>query len=191
MLVELATVKERLNLTDTVDDTMLSNFIALVSGRFEQFCNRKFGRVADGTFEFQADASEVIPDRLPIESVSSFDLKTTEADGWVAQSDIDYLVRKNTVISLDAALGGERELGRVTYTGGYVLPGAEPEAGQTAFPAEIEQACAEQVAYCYQNRDRLGLISIAGQGGAIQQFAQLDLLPFVKEVLKKYERYVL
>jgi hypothetical protein len=99
------------------------------------------------------------------------------------------LIRKQTVLSLTYRLGIEDELGRITYTGGYVLPGSTPGAGQTALPVEISQAASEQVAYLYQNRDRLGLVSVAGQGGLIQQFAQLDLLPFVKEVLKKHERY--
>jgi hypothetical protein len=31
-------------------------------------------------------------------------------------------------------------LGRVTYTGGYVLPGASPGAGQTALPDDLESA---------------------------------------------------
>jgi hypothetical protein len=55
-----------------------------------------------------------------------------------------------------------------------------PATGQTPLPDEIAVACQEQVAYWYQNRHRLGLVSVAGEGGAIQQFAQLDLLPSVK-----------
>lgn len=191
MLAELSTIKTRLELTDAVDDTRLINFIELVSGRFEQFCNRRFERTLNATFEVQGDATEVIPDRFPIESVSSFDLKSNETEGWIAQSGVDYLLRKQSVISLHAPLGTEEQIARITYTGGYVIPGNVAGAGQTALPAEIIQACSEQVAYCYQNRDRLGLISVAGQGGAIQQFAQLDLLPFVKEVLLKYERFIL
>lgn len=191
MLIELSAVKSRLNTPDSVDDTLLIHFIEMVSGRFELFCNRKFERTANDTFEFQADGTEIIPERLPIESVAGFDLKTDEAEGWVPQTVTDFVVRRKGVISLRTQLGVEGDLARVTYTAGFVLPGTTPGVGQTALPPEIAGACVEQVAYLYQNRDRLGLISVAGQGGAIQQFAQLDLLPFVKEVLRKHERYLL
>jgi hypothetical protein len=64
-------------------------------------------------------------------------------------------VRRACVISLLTPLGIASQQARVTYTGGYVLPGATPGAGQTALPAELEQACVEQAAYWYQNRHRL------------------------------------
>lgn len=189
MLAELQTVKDRLVLTDAVDDALLTNFIQAMGGRFEQFCNRRFERTVGATWEFDADRTEVIPDRLPIEAVTALELKTDEATGWVAQTDITYLLRRQAVVSLETPLGSIRELGRITFTGGYVLPGNVPGAGQTALPVEISGALVEQVAYLYQNRNRLGLVSVAAEGGSIQQFAQLDLLPSVKEVLRKHERF--
>jgi hypothetical protein len=39
---------------------------------------------------------------------------------------------------------------------GYVMPGTSPGAGQTALPSDLEQAAVEQVAYWFQNRDKLG-----------------------------------
>ena len=70
-----------------------------------------------------------------------------------------------------------------------LLAQATPSSGQTALPSEIEHACADQVAYLYQNRSRLGITSVTGEGGGISQFSQLDLLPHVKPILKKYERW--
>ena len=88
-------------------------------------------------------------------------------------------------------LGTKYEQGRVTYTGGYVLPGTTPGAGQTALPDDLEHACTEQVAYWYQNRFRLGLLSMPAEGRTFFNIAQIDLLPQVQSILKRYERFAL
>ena len=67
-------------------------------------------------------------------------------------------------------------LARVTYTGGYVLPGDTPDAGQTALPDDLEQAAVEQVAYWFRNRDSTGLLRVWPHGGVYEAFLQSDLL---------------
>jgi len=194
MLTLLATVKERLRLeeVDIEDDELLTRIIEGVSGKFDRHCNRTFARTENATEEFQGDDTEIRVSCYPIESISAFHLKTTDREGWVLQTltDIDYMTRHACVISLTAMLGTYRQMGRVTYTGGYVLPGTEAGEGQTALPAEIEHACVEQVAHWFQNKDRLGVSSISGEGGAISTFAKLDLLPDVTETLSKYRRFL-
>jgi hypothetical protein len=190
MLTQLATVKTRLGITDSVNDTILTNALNAISARFDKETNRTLARTANATFEFDGDKTEIVLPIYPVESVSAFHTKSDEATGWVAVSpNPAYLIRKASVISLvEGSIAGSDELARVTYTGGYVLPGTSVGAGQTALPSDLEQACVEQCCYWYQRRRELGLVSIAGEGGSIQQFAQLDLLPSVKAVLKKYER---
>src|SRR2546425_297879 len=137
MLTQLSTVKSRLRLNsfDLDDDTLLTNYIKHASGRFALECNRIFDRAADATFEFHAHERVITPDRYPIESVASFDLKSSEAEGWIAHSNITYLISpQKSVIELAAPLGGSCQIARVTFTGGYVLPGSTPSAGQTALP---------------------------------------------------------
>lgn len=192
MLTQLATLKARLKIEDSylVEDVILTNFIKLVSGRFQKECNRVFDRAAAATEEFDADETEVRCGRYPIETVAQWDLKTNETEGWVLQTGIDFLIKRACVISLYAPLGTWRQRGRVSYAGGYVLPGTTPGAGQTALPDEVEQACVEQCAWLFQNRNRLGMTSVSGEGASISSFAQLDLLPSVKPVLKKYERWL-
>jgi len=195
MLTQLSTIKTRLGIAaaDTADDAILSNAIAAASERFARHCNRIFERTENAVFEFNADEREIVPLHYPIESVAGFDLKTSEADGWETQSNTVYLIRKGVdgacVISLSAPLGARYELARVTLTGGYVLPGATPEDGQMALPDDVEQACVEQVAYWYQRRHQLGLVSMAAERGSIHQFAQLDLLPGVNAALSAHKRY--
>jgi len=101
-----------------------------------------------------------------------------------------FAAPQRCVIELASPLGLECELGRVTYRGGYVLPGATAAEGQTALPDDLEQACVEQAAYWYQRRTQLGLVSIASEGSIVQQFQTSDLLPQVTAVLKHYERWV-
>lgn len=196
MLAQLSTVKARCKIDefDVADDALLTNLINHCTDRFERECNRRFARVAGATYEFDADRLAIVPSRYPIETVTSFDLKSDETEGWVAQTDIDYILRAanetKCMLILSGPIGSGDQVARVTYTGGYVLPGGTVGAGQTALPAAITQTCVEQCTYWYQRRDNLGLTSIQGEGGTIQQFAGLDLLPHVRAALKSYERYL-
>ena len=184
MLTQLTTVKARLGLTDTSADALLTNAIEAASARFNQICRRTFARAVDAVELFNADDTEICPTAYPIETVGAFALKTTEADGWMEVDPLpDYILRHDCVISLSVRLGTWRQMARVTYTGGYVLPGTTPGAGQTALPSDIEQVCVEQVAFWYQNKDLLGLSS-----SDFKKFATQDLLPSVMAGLANYER---
>ena len=189
MLTQLTTVKARLALTVTDYDALLTNAIKAVSVRFDQECHRALARAVNATHEFAGSDTELRPVCYPLESLSKFELKPNETEGWSEQTNVEYLVRQQCVVSLASALGTFRQQGRMTYTGGYVLPGASPGAGQTALPDDLEQAAVEQVAYWFQHRDQLGLVRIWPHGGTFEAFAQLDLLLEVRAVLKKYERW--
>src|SRR5260221_14161952 len=142
MLTQLATVKARLGLDsfDTTDDALLTNILKFVSARFAADSNRIFDYGAGLTCEFRADQLSLLVDRPPIESVSQFDLKSSESEGWILQSDIDYLLSpKRTGIELALPLGTFRQLGRVTYTGGYVRRAARPARSRSALPGDSRQ----------------------------------------------------
>jgi hypothetical protein len=195
MLTQLATVRARLEIAgdDTSHDDLLSRAIEAVSARFDRECNRALARTVGATQEFPATETEVVARCYPVETVTKFEVKTSEADGWVVQSGTSFLVRQGCVISLAAPLswsspGGEG-LGRVTYTGGYVLPGAAPASGQTALPADLESAAVEQVAAWFQQRDKLGLVRHWPKSGVYLVFQQLPLLPQVTAILRPYRRW--
>jgi hypothetical protein len=57
-------------------------------------------------------------------------------------------------------------------------------------PDDLEQACIEQVAYWYQRRSQLGLVSSSSGDNIFQQFQTSDILPQVAAVLSHYERWV-
>ncbi len=200
MLTELATVKARLEIlsSDTTWDDFLTRAIEAVSARFDRECNRTFARTVDATQEFGATDTEIVARCYPVETVAKFEVKTSEDEGWVEHAGVFYLVRGGCVISLGAPLsfapqGATRSagLGRVTYTGGYVLPGTTPSAGQTALPADVESAAVEQVAVWFQQRDKLGLIRHWPSGGVYLVFTQSPLLPQVEASIRAHRRWTI
>src|SRR5438270_768268 len=196
MLTQLSTLKTRLAITVPDYDTILTNAITALSTRFDNETNRTLSRTTSLTYEFDGSDTEIIPPCFPVESVTKFELKTSEAEGWVEQTSVTYLIRKSCIISLQSPLAfttpnSALSIGRVTYAGGYVLPGTTPGAGQTALPSDIENAVVEQVSYWFTNRDKLGLIGNRPNAGTYEQFAQFDLLPSVAQVIKKYQRWTI
>src|SRR6266478_3197869 len=194
MLTQLSTVKSRLALVVTDYDDLLTNAIKAVSARFDKECNRTLARTASVTHEFDATDTEVMPPCYPVESVTKFELKSNETDGWSEQTGVQYLIRRQCVISLSSPLRTPNSAlctARIQYAAGYVLPGDTPAADQTALPDDLEQAAVAHVAYWFRNRDKSGLIRSWPHDGTYEAFAQLDLLLVVRTVLKKYERFLL
>ena len=149
------------------------------------------------TQEFRATDREIIARCYPIETVTKFELKTTEADGWLEQVGTGYVIRRGCIISLSTPLTfvpeflwGSPQVGRVTYTVGYVMPGTTPSAGQTALPKDLEFAAVEQVAAWYQQRDKLGLFRHWPSGGIYLVLSQLPLLPQVSAAIRPHQRWV-
>jgi hypothetical protein len=201
MLTSLAIVKTRLALDplDSTYDTLLLNTIGAVSARFDQEIHRTLARTLNAQFEFPAEDTEILVPCFPIESVTRFECKTAEKDGWLEQTGIDYLIRKNCVISLATAfsdlpptnVSAQAALVRVTYTGGYLLPGSEEVPGATPLPADLAQAALEQVAFWFQTRNELGVIRQWPRSGDYRQLADTDLLPSVRQTLRGYNRFPL
>jgi hypothetical protein len=191
MLTQLLTVKTRLGISEfeVKDDAILTNAIKAISGRFDKECNRTLARSVDLVEEFSAEEVELRLSCYPIESVSKFELKSAEAGGWLELMGLEYLVRRGCVVSLKSQLGTWREQARITYTGGYVLPGTTASAGQTALPDDLEQSAIEQVVFWYQNRQITGVTRLWPKGGTYEQFADIDLLPSVRAVLALHRRW--
>jgi hypothetical protein len=150
------------------------------------------------TQEFDAADTEIITCCYPIEKIIRFELKRTEAEGWVEQTGIGYVIRRACVISLTAPLSYipaiaaiEPQLARVTYDGGFVMPGTVPGPGQTALPADLETAAVEQVAAWFQQRDKVGLVRYWPSGGTFLVFDPAPLLPQVRAVLRCYQRWAI
>jgi len=196
MLTQLTTLKLRLGIldTDNSNDAILSNLIEALHTRFDNACSRTFARSVDTTEEFDAGQTEILVACYPIEGVTIFETKSSEASGWQEiQPPPDFLIRSRCIISLSTPLNPQSsifhpQLARVTYTGGYILPGANAGPGQALLPADLEQATLDQAAFWFDNRARLGLARLWEYHGTYRQFASLDLLPSVTAVLARYRR---
>src|SRR5437867_80544 len=106
MLTQLATVKSRLSLSDldVQFDALLTNAIKAITVRFDKETNRTLARTVAATQEFSADDTEIPLACYPIETVTKFELKTSEAEGWIEQTGIDFLIRRQCIISLSSPL---------------------------------------------------------------------------------------
>jgi hypothetical protein len=100
MLSTLSTLKARLSIPDTDPqyDTLLTNVLEALSARFDSETNRTLARTVDATFEFDPADTEISPPLYPIESVTKFELKTTEAEGWFEATDVAHLIRRGCII---------------------------------------------------------------------------------------------
>ena len=191
MLTTLPNIKARLGLpdADTQYDTLLTSVIAAVSARFDLECNRTFARTENAIQEFSAEETEIPVACYPIEALTGFETKSSEALGWVQVDNVDAVIRLGCVVSISSTLGSARQQARLVYTGGYGLPGAEVSPGQTALPPDLQHAAIEQVAVWFQNKDKLGLLRHWPSSGTYVLLSQQPLLPGVTAVLKKYERW--
>src|SRR6266550_3919969 len=188
MLTLLSTVKTRLGIDefDLSSDAILTSAINAISFRFDKETNRTLARTTTATHEFSADDTEICLESYPVESVTRFELKQNETEGWIEQTAVEYLILRSCVISLPSPISYlQSSVARVTYTGGFVLPGATVTAGQTPLPSDLEQAAVEQVAAWYQSRDKLGLDTIWPHAGTYEKFQQIPLLLSVQAVLKR------
>lgn len=190
MLCQLTTVKDELGIgnSDTTDDVRLTRLIKHASELFDQFCNRTFARAAGVIHEFRGDEMEISIKSYPIETLTSFELKNNETAGWEIQSGIGYVLRSLCIVSLNAPLGTAQDQARITYTGGYVLPGTSPGANQMALPTAIEDACVRQVCHWYRSRNTEGVASASTGGSSIAWDAKSPLLPVVQFDLQGYRR---
>jgi hypothetical protein len=190
MVAQLSTLKLRLGIapTDTTQDDLLAHFLDAVSARFDRECRRTLARTVDATHEFRADETTIILPCYPLETIGKFEFKITESTGWLLQTP-DHLIRRHSIINLLGPLGTAAQLARITYTGGYVLPGTTPSPGQFALPKDLEAAATEQAAAWFLRRDLLGLVRHWPNTGTYLVISRAPLLPSVQMLLKKFERW--
>jgi len=89
MLTRLTTLKTHLAIleSDTTNDAILTAAIKAVSGRFDKESNRTLAGTENTFQEFDPeDLANLVP-CYPIKAVTRFELKTTEAEGWIEEAD--------------------------------------------------------------------------------------------------------
>jgi hypothetical protein len=86
------------------NDDLLTTAIASVTARFDKETNRTLARAVSATHEFDAADTEILPPLYPIETVTKWETKSSEAEGWRHQPTPGYLIRAASVISLASVL---------------------------------------------------------------------------------------
>lgn len=127
-LTTAARVKDRLKISSTTFDDLISNNIISVTARMEKMCNRQFtlatytNELHDGSDFYQSNRSILMPVNAPISSVSSIEWKsgTNSNPNWTTFSSNDYDVDEDAgIIHFHYALPrGKRNI-RITYTAGW------------------------------------------------------------------------
>jgi len=104
---------------------------------------------------------------------------------WAVEAEVDFLVRQGCLVSVAVPLGNAAQRIRVTYTGGYVMPGTTPGEGETALPSMLTGACVEQTAFWFQQGEQVGRRTSGASGVSYQTLQDVDLLPGVRAGLRK------
>src|SRR6266481_6017457 len=96
MLSTLPALKTRLAIEEfNVEfDLLLTSALDAISVRFDHECSRTFARTENITHEFASDDLEIMPPCYPIETVTKFELKENETDGWIEQTAVVFLIRR-------------------------------------------------------------------------------------------------
>lgn len=181
--------------TVTDYDTVLTALGLGVAAQFEQFCNRKFYRTAGDTVEFTAARLGYVVPRYPLEAVSAIAIKNTAATGYVTQ-DTSLILNWNAasgLVNFGGTLGGESDLVKLTYTGGYWWNTNESATdtmptGATALPNDIQVAWFLQCAAQWDKRDKLGN-GLGSNPDVKQKLDSYELLVGVKQMLIPHIRW--
>ncbi len=203
-LSNLATLKAWLLPSGLVSGTDYDGQIAAigkgVAGQMEKSCNRLFGRTVSDTFECSGDRAHVSLPRYPIETVTTVEVRTDIAAGFVAQTGaILNNALQAGLIYFGADIATHFDRLRITYTGGYFFETLEPTdmgyptatpSGSFALPSDLLLAWKLQCEHVWGQRDKLGL-AVGDKPTATPPLAQIELLPTVLATLSSFRRHAL
>ena len=198
MLCTLQDIKTRLGLggvTDTEYDDIITSIISGVDSIFDSRTGRTLIAPDDDVTETCTGMGRYLALRAyPVISITSiiesYDHDFTTGNILTAGTDFWQLSggRNGIVYRANSSWLSLPDCIQVVYRAGYCGAGVTPEAGEHALPDDLREAAIEQVSLIFKRRDDIGLSSHGFDGGSIDKFQQVQLLPLVKQTLKKYER---
>lgn len=184
----LAELKASLDITDSIDDSILERAITSASRAIDRYCGRNFYKVTATRLFVPRDNYIVDIDDL----VSLTTLKTTDDD--TQTFDITWSASDYQLEPLNGVVDGmPTPYTRIRAIGNYTFPLLDGEAsvqiagvfGFNAVPDEVNYATMIQASKLYKRKDSpLGVIS--GEYGAMRVGVRLD--PQVSELVDAYRR---
>jgi hypothetical protein len=191
----LADIKDRLGTTKTDYDEAINRIILGLEGIFNNETRRKLIVTAADVTEYYRGGSPMLQfKRYPIVSVTSI------------KESLTYAFASETALTENTDFriinGGENGIIHRMYTdwawlsdsvqaiyrGGYCAAGQTPGTGEHAMPDDLREAAIEQGSFIFKRRDDIGLSGTGFEGGSINKFSAIKLLPMVEAVLKTYRR---
>lgn len=201
-LCTTAQIKARIfpsGVTDTTDDTLISELIDQVSDYIQQFTGRQFTPIASTTYVFDTISGYVLRVPIGIRTISSFGVNNTQhqpdsGGSYTTVTADDYLLRPKVQDLPDGWPFTELWLSRGTLTGtigsffniqnGATITGT---FGFAATPPDIQGVAMDATIAAYQVR-KLGTSGVIGANeGALTPWA--DFFGFGSPQRATLERY--
>ena len=176
---------------DTEYDAALCKLGLAITGRMEGHCARKFARLSGTVDEFSARTMAVCLRRLPVETISSIQIRAFTGDLDVFDEDYQLDLSAG-LISFGSIPGDGTERLVITYTGGYWLDdenGSTLPAGATALPDDLLETFVSEVQLQAEARGIFAAVGLrstkAGDNARIPNGLSEDTL----EALRPYRRF--
>jgi hypothetical protein len=189
----LSDIKDRLGIVVTDYDAAISRIINGVESLFDSYTGRSLIITAADITEYYTGCGPSLQvRRFPIVSLTSIKESISyEFDaGSLLITDQDYRIITGGKFGIIQRLWtGWLDVPdsiEVIYRGGYCSADVVPGEGETALPSDLREAAIEQAIFIWKRKDDLGLSSVSAEGGSINKFSDMDLLPMVKRILDRY-----
>jgi hypothetical protein len=191
----LADVKDRLGETKTDYDITINRIILGLEAIFGNETGRDLiVNAADVTEHYTGCGPLLQVKRYPVVAVTSikeaYDYDFASVTALIA--DTDYRIigsgKSGIVHRMYAHWAQVRDTIQIIYRGGYCSAGQSPGSGEFALPDDLREAAIQQASFIFKRRDDIGLSGVGFEGGSINKFSAMTLLPMVHDVLQKYRR---
>ena len=136
---------------DTTWDAALSKLGLAITGRMEQYCNRKFDWVENTGDYFSAWNLSISLTRYPVVDVSDVQIVEMDDESTALENGTWLLDGPSGLIEFPAVPGTRLQRVRVVYSGGYWLedaedrPGTGPAAGAVLLPDDLLETFVSEV----------------------------------------------
>ena len=195
-LCTLDDVKSRLGMTTADNDVLFCRIIAGVEAVFNKHTMRTLVAPAFDVTEYYTGQGPYLQlNNYPIISITSIkealDYDFASATALIANSEYRMVSGgKNGILYklFNIPWYGVTDTVEAKYRGGFCAAGITPGTGEFAMPDDLREAAILQSTLVFKRKDDIGLSSVGAQGGSASKFADMELLPMVKEILKDYIR---
>ena len=174
---------------DSTRDAVLADLIDKVSARVEGLLGGRMLYKEERTEYFSPKPGEGQTFQLaafPVDTAQTFTIKTAFDRDWDNTAALDsaayYLDTTDGVLCLDlAALDYGPHTLQVVYTGGLGTSATALDANN----ADLRFSAAQQVAFEYEQRQRLGVLSVSGPDGSASLLAAHQILPALQAAIDR------